>query len=256
VMLLQAESYVTQGKKEEAKARFQETVTRFPQASEAVRGLALFFNQQNQHQDCEAVIKEGLTRIQESRSQRDLGLMLTELYRQWGEEDKLVQGLSDLVAQFPSDIQLRRRLLTCPVIAKDPAKAQSLIDEIKSLEGDGGWQWRFEQARLWSASGGEEFKTRYPQIVKLLQENLLTNSKDDASQLLLAQTYEKANELPLAATAYQEVQRAMPRNVPSGVFSIKRISRTCTTPTWTSCGCATTSNEASCRRWRTPWRRW
>ena len=93
---------------------------------------------------------------------------------------------------------------------KDPAKAQSLVDEIKSLEGDGGWQWRYEQARLWSVSGEEEFKTRYPQIVKLLQENLLTNPKDDASRLLLAETYEKANELPLAATTYQEVHAPCP----------------------------------------------
>ena len=225
VMLLQAESYVAQDKKEEAKTQFQEAVTKFPQAFEAVRGLALFLNQQNQHQDCEAVIKEGLTRIQEPRSRRDLGLMLTELYRQWGEEDKLVQGLSDLAAQFPSDIQLRRRLLTCPAIMKDPTKTQSLVDEIKTLEGDGGWQWRFEQAKLWSASGEEEFKARYPEVVKLLQENLLTNPKDDASQFLLAQTYEKANELPLAATAYQKVQRAMPRNVPILVHTITVLNR-------------------------------
>ena len=113
VILLQAESYVAQGKKEEAKTRFQEAVTKFPQAFEPVRGLALFLNQQNQHQECESVIKEGLARIQEPRSRRELGLMLAEFYRQWKEEDKLDQGLSDLAAQFPSDIQPRRRLLTC-----------------------------------------------------------------------------------------------------------------------------------------------
>ena len=225
VVLLEAESYAVQGKKEEAKTQFQKAVTKFPQAFEAVRGLALFLNQPNQRQDCESAIKEGLARIQEPRSRRELGLMLTELYRQWGEENKLVLELSDLAAQFPSDIQLRRRLLTCSAIMKDLPKMQSLVDEIKSLEGDGGWQWRFEQAKLWSVSTGEEFKTRYPQIVKLLQENLLTNPKDDASRFLLAQTYEKANELPLAATTYQEVQRAMPRNVPILVHTITVLNK-------------------------------
>lgn len=227
VVLLQAESYAAQGKKDEAKTQFQKAVTKFPQAFEAVRGLALFLNQQNQnqHQDCEAAIKEGLARIQEPRSRRELGLMLTEFYRQWGQEDKLVQELTDLATQFPSDIQLRRRLLTCPAIVKDAAKMQSLVGEIKTLEGDGGWQWRFEQAKLWSVSNGEEFKTRYSQIVKLLQENLLTNPKDDASRFLLAQTYEKANELPLAATTYQEVQRALPRNVPILVHTIAVLNQ-------------------------------
>ena len=49
VILLQAESYAAQDKKEEAKTQFQEAVTKFPQAFEAVRGLALLLNQQNQH---------------------------------------------------------------------------------------------------------------------------------------------------------------------------------------------------------------
>ncbi|MCX5647396.1 MAG: tetratricopeptide repeat protein [Phycisphaerae bacterium] len=223
VAMLQAQLCLAQGKKEEAKARFQEAVAKFPQASEAARALALFFNQQNQHEECESVIKEGLARMQEPRSRRNLGLMLTELYQQWGQEDKLTPWLSDLATQFPSDIQLRCQLLTRPEIVKDPAKAQSLVDEIKSLEGDGGWQWRFEQARLWSGSGGEEFKTRYPEIVKLLQENLLTNPKDHASRLLLAQTYERASEWSLAATTYQELQRALPDNVPILVRTIATL---------------------------------
>ena len=101
MVLLRAESYVAQGQKEEAKTRFQEAVAKFPQAFEPVRGLALFLNQQNQRQECEAVIQEGLARIQEPRSRRELGLILTEFYRQWKEEDKLTQELSDLAAAVP-----------------------------------------------------------------------------------------------------------------------------------------------------------
>ena len=65
-----------------------------------------------------------------------------------------------------------------------------------------GSQWRYEQARLWIRSG--DFKVNYPQIVKVLQENLLTNPEDQASRLLLAGTYEMAGEQQLALTTYRE----------------------------------------------------
>jgi predicted Zn-dependent protease len=64
VALLQADLCVAQGKMEEAKKRFQDAVAKFPQAFEPVRGLAFFLERQNQRQECESVIKEGIARIQ------------------------------------------------------------------------------------------------------------------------------------------------------------------------------------------------
>jgi predicted Zn-dependent protease len=225
VMVLQAELCAAQDKKEEAKTRLQAAVAKFPQALEPVRTLALFLDRQNQHQECEAVIQEGLARIQDPRLRRELGLDLAQFYWQWKEEDKLTKWLSDMAGQFPSDIQPRRLLLTCPEIVKDPGKAQSIIDEIKSLEGDGGGQWRYEQARLWNRSSADEFKTRYPQIVKLLRENLVTNPKDHLSRLLLADTYERANDLPLAVTTYREELGLLPNSVPIRVRTILALNK-------------------------------
>jgi tetratricopeptide (TPR) repeat protein len=225
VFLLQAELGVAQGRPEEAKKRFQDAVAKFPQAFEPVRGLALFLERQGQHQECEAVLKEGIARLSEPRWRRDLGLILAELYRQWKEEAKLDQWLNDLAVQFPNDIQPRRLLLTRTAVVQDPRKAQSLIEEIKTLEGEGGWQWRYEQARLWSQSSGSEFQTYYPQIVKLLQENLLANPKDHGSRLLLAATYEKANELALAVTTYREALSLQPNSAPILIRTILALTR-------------------------------
>ena len=225
VTLLQADLCVAQGKMEEAKRRFQDAVAKFPQAFEPVRGLALFLDRQNQRQECELVIKESIARIQEPRWRRELGVILAEFYRQWKQDEKLDPWLSDLAAQFPSDIQPRRLLLTRAVVIQDPRKAQSLIDEIKSLEGEGGWQWRYEQARLWNRASGDEFKTFYPQSVKLLLENLVANPKDHASRVLLADTYEKANDLPLAVSTYKEASDLLPTNVPVLVRTVMALNK-------------------------------
>jgi len=213
VPLLRAELEATQGRNEEAKARFQDAVAKFPQASEPVRGLAGFLHQQNQRPECEAVLREGIARITEPSLRRELSLVLADFYSQWKEEGKLTKWLSDVAVAFPGDIQPKRRLLAREEIVKDARKAQEIVDEIHAVEGEEGGQWRYEQARLWARGPEEEFKTRYPQMVKLLQENLQTNPKDHASRLLLAETYEKANELPLAVSTYREAHHLLPDNL-------------------------------------------
>lgn len=213
VVLLRAELCAAQGQNEEAKTRFQDAVAKFPQAFEPVRGLAVFLVRQNQRQECEAVLQERIARVKEPGVRRDLGLLLAELYGQWKEEGKLTKCLSDLAAAFPNDIEPKHRLLAREEITRDARKAQEIVDEIHALEGEEGWQWRYEQARLWSRGSEGDFKTYYPQMVKLLQENLQTNPRDHASRLLLAETYEKANELPLAVSTYREAQSLLPNNL-------------------------------------------
>ncbi len=225
VVLLRAQLCAAQGQKEEAKAVLQDAVARFPQAAEPVRGLAGFLNQQNQRQECEVVIQKSIERVKDPGVRRDLGLLLAGFYGQWKEEGKLTKCLSDLTAAFPSDIQPRRALLACEAVGKDARKAQEIVDEIHALEGEEGWQWRYEQALLWSRGSEDDFKTHYPQIVKLLQENLRTNPRDQANRLLLAETYEKANELLLAVSTYREAQSLSPNNLPLLVRTAAILNR-------------------------------
>jgi len=202
LIMVRAELCAAQGQDDQAKALYQNAITGSPQAFEPVRGLAVFLDRQNQRPQCESAIKDAMTRFQDPQLRRDAGLLLAELYYRWQEKDKLCQWLTDLTGQFPTDIQSRRMLLGCDQVARDAARSQKVIDEIKALEGEKGSQWRYEQARLWMRSG--DFKVNYPQIVKVLQENLLTNPEDQNSRLLLASAYEVAGEQQLALTTYRD----------------------------------------------------
>ncbi len=209
--LLQAELSASAGRQEEALARFRDAVAKFPQAFEPVRALALLLSRLEKQEECESTITEAISRAQEPSLRRELSLLLADFYRQWGQEDKQYQCLSELAKQSPNNIQSKRQLLTCNRVAQDPKQAQKLVDEIKAWEGERGWQWRYEQAKVWFSV--KDFKDRYPHIVKLLQENLLTNPQDQASRMLLAATYEKAGELQLALTVYREALARSPDNV-------------------------------------------
>ncbi|HNS20218.1 MAG TPA: tetratricopeptide repeat protein [Sedimentisphaerales bacterium] len=228
--LLRAELCVVQGKDAEARTAFENAISQSPQSLDAVRGFALFLDRQNRRQECESVLRDALTRIPESLARRDLSLLLAEFYLRWQQNEKYCQQLTELAAQYPSDIQPRRLLLSCESVKQDPKRSQQLIDEIKKLEGEKGSAWRFEQASLlvrsqdrdWQealkeATAGNPIRLRalpaYAQITKLLQENLLANPEDQASRLLLAGVCETAGEQQLALTMYREAHDRAPGNV-------------------------------------------
>ncbi len=219
LMLLRAELCVAQGKENEARTMLHSALAKFPQVLEPVRQLAILLDRRNQRQECESVIKEALARGQEPLNRRDLSLMLAEFYYRWQEKEKYYQWLTDLVAQYPNDIQPRSLLLTCDAVVQDVAKAQKVIDEIKRIEGENGSVWRYEQARWWvyasrfkDSHPELEFKLNYPQIVKLLRENLLANPEDQASRLLLGGVYEAGGEPQLALAIYREAFARFPNN--------------------------------------------
>jgi tetratricopeptide (TPR) repeat protein len=220
LILLEAEWYGAQGKEQEAISRFRAAIEKFPQAFEPVRSLAVLLDRLNRRQECESLIKDAVTRVELPQTRKSLSLLLAELYRRWDQQDTLCQWLTELTKQFPDDIQSKRQLLACRQIAQDTKRAQEIVDQIKALEGDTGWQWRYEQARIWTAA--EDFKEQqqdktkpghYAQTVKLLQENLLANPDDQASRLLLAAAYEKAGETQLAVGRYREALARSPDNV-------------------------------------------
>ena len=84
------------------------------------------------------------------------------------------------------------------------------VNNIQTIEGNDGWQWRYEQAKLWYLT--DSFKEHYPQIISLIQQNLLSNPNDQASRILLARAYEKAGELQLAIATYREILNRSPDN--------------------------------------------
>ncbi len=202
IVMAEVELLTAQRKIDEAILLLDEMVEEFPDAVELVRYLAILLAQQGNEEKCEATIKDALIRIEQPIAHRRLGLLLARFYTQWNQKDNAYTLLDALSQKLPDDIPVKRRLLLCEQVIKDPEKAQQLVDDIKSLEGEDGWQWQYEQARVWFAA--DDFEARYPQIVTHLQENLLASPSDQASRMLLAASYERAGELQLAISTYRE----------------------------------------------------
>ncbi|MFZ2147116.1 MAG: tetratricopeptide repeat protein [Sedimentisphaerales bacterium] len=202
IVMAEVELLNAQDKIDEAILLLDEIREKFPDSVEIVRYLAILLAQQGNQEKCEAIIKDALMRIEQPIAQRQLGLLLAQFYTQWNQKGNAYALLDGLAQKLPEDVPVKRRLLLCGQVIKDTEKAQRLVDDIKLLEGEDGWQWQYEQARVWYAA--DDFKARYLQIVTLLQKNLLANPNDQASRMLLAAAYERDGELQLAISTYRE----------------------------------------------------
>lgn len=208
IVMAQAELLTAQAKIDEAILRLREAVKEFPESLDLVRYLAILLDRKGSSKECEACIKEALGRIGEPIARRDLSLLLAQFYTRWERSDSVYALLNEIARELPNDIPIKRRLLMCKQVINDSGQAQKIVNDIKSIEGENGWQWRYEQAKLWFAM--DDFKNHYPQILSLLQENMQLNPNDKASHLLLARTYERAGEMQLAISMYREILSQSP----------------------------------------------
>jgi len=200
-----------EGKEDQAIETLEATIEEFPDAAEPVRFLAMLLDRQDNRSRCERIIKQALERIADPQARRELNLLLVQFYNRWRRGDDAYSLLTELAAKEPNSIQIKRLLLNSERIAKEPQKAQQLIEQIKALEGEDGWQWRYEQARAWF--NGHDFDRRSAEIVSLLQNNLLANPDDQDSRFLLAQTYERSGNLQMALATYREALARSPDDV-------------------------------------------
>ncbi len=211
IAMADVELLSAQDKPDEAILKSYDAVRAFPESVGPVRYLAVLLAAQDRRQECEKIIKDALTRLEQPADKRQLALLLAGLYNRWNQQEKRYQFLNTLVNDLPSDISIQRELLQCEKVIKDRNRAQQIVNRIKSLEGEDGWQWRYEQARIWFRT--EDFNDRYPEIIALLKDNLLTNPDDQASRMLLAHSYERAGELRLAISTYNEALNRSPRDI-------------------------------------------
>ena len=211
VVMAEIELLSANNKMEQAILRLRDVIREFPESIQPVKYLAIVLSQQGSYEESEKIIKDALARIEQPTAQREMGLLLADLYVRWDQRGNVVPFLNSLAEKLPDDIPVRRRLLRCEQIAETSGKAQQLVDEIKSIEGGQGWQWRYEQAMIWFAQ--DHFKDHYTQIISLLKENLLVNPDDQSSRILLAATYEKADLLPLAISTYREALNRSPQDL-------------------------------------------
>jgi len=211
VALAEADLFVAQNRTDDAIASLREAIGKFPQSAAALRYLVVLLAAKGERQDCVTLIEIAFASDGPPLAKRELGLLLSDIYSRWNEGGKRYSLLSSLAEELQNDILVWRELLTCEEVLRDSSRAQQIVDRIKSIEGNDGWQWRYEQARIWFAQ--EDFKSRYPKIVSLLQENLLANPDDQASRMLLASAYERGEDQRLAISTYAEALSRSPSDV-------------------------------------------
>jgi len=193
----------TQGKIDQAVALLNDAIQTFPQSVQGPRWLAMLYAEQGERDQAIEVLADAQTRMSSLDAQQSLGLLLSDLYRRWDEPDKALGVLTRLEQKLPDSIETKRAELMFAEVYQDTSRAQALVDAIKAEEGEEGWQWRYEQAKLWSEQ--EDFQNQqYTEAVALLKQNLTANANDQASRVLLARIYEKAGENQLAVATYRE----------------------------------------------------
>ncbi len=226
VTLTSAECLVASGKPQEAIQILEGAVTQYPDASEPVRALGLLLRQQGDQARCEAVLKQGLSRLHAPGAQMELALLLCASYGQWQRTDDAVTLLEGMAQKHPNAIWIKRRLLDYRKVFANAAKAQGLVDDIKRLEGEAGWQWRYEQARVWFLDPSPEtFSRTRLQLVDLLKRNLAANPNDHESRKLLAAAHERAGEIQQAMIAYQEVLDRSPNDLTATVRLVTDLTK-------------------------------
>jgi tetratricopeptide (TPR) repeat protein len=208
VGMAEIELLIAQDRTEEAITKLYDVVGAFPESVSPVRYLTILLEDKGRTQECEKVLKDALAHTEQPVVKRQLGLFLAGFYKRWKEQVKLYQLLDSLNRDIPDEVPVIRELLRCEKVMENPDLSQQLVDKIKTIEGEQGWQWRYEQARIWFAR--DSFKDFYPQIITLLKENLLANPDDQMSRVLLASAYGRSGELQLAIATYEEALRHSP----------------------------------------------
>ena len=206
VELLNAEDKIDQ-----VKAKLYEIVKTYPDAMKPVSALALLCAGRGEFDQAEKIVQQAQAQMRQLPAVRQLGLLLADIYQMQQKQDKALNVLEELSQKFPQDVSIKRQLLNYKQITEEVDKAQKLVDEIKKLEGENGWQWRFEQAKLWFA--GSDSRNKYTQIVSLLKEVLLADPGNLASRMLLAGVYESSEEQRLALATYQEAHNRAPQHL-------------------------------------------
>jgi|GEM_PF-3645403 len=155
---------LSQGNVDLGKSKLNELTAKFPDWVDPVIRLADLYavdrqNLEKGKQQCERLIRQALDRFQDDKAIRlSLIRFLANQYRSWNKKSQAYKLFESEAEKFPRDIRIRRELL---LLERHPdeevEKAQITIDEIREIEGDHGWQWRYEQAKLWFSEPLKDF---------------------------------------------------------------------------------------------------
>ncbi len=209
--LSETDLLMAQNNTEAAISKLKLVCAKYPQKMLPVKYLASILFDQGKNEEAEKVLQEAIERINNEHAKRNLTLFLGMLYKQEGKKKEAYTLFKKLSEKRPDDIIVKRELLDLDEKITSIAEKQKMVDEIKELEGEDGWQWRYEQAKIWLES--ENFESSYPEILSLLEQNLKTDPEDIDSLLLLGKAYYKKGELQLAVATFKQALQIAPEDI-------------------------------------------
>lgn len=222
-VLARAELLKAQNKADRVTDMLEEALARFGDSLDLIRALTAGCAAEGSYDRAAAVLNRALASPQTPFNRRRLNLWLAELEYMCGRTDRAAAVYTKLADENPSDIYARRQLLALQGESGDPSRARQWIEQIRLVEGDNGWQWKYELARHLYAT--EDFEAVYPEIVKLLEQNLVNNPDDQDSRILLASAYERANNMHLALSLYRQALAVRPDDVELIVAAVSLMYR-------------------------------
>lgn len=137
-------------------------------------------------------LEEGLRIVAEASEKRSLSIKLAMVELSRGDRATAIDRLTTLARQDAQEIEARSLLLGIREIQEDPDTARRLVEQLRLVEGDAGFWWRFRQASVWLS--GTDWRARQQEIESLLRHCIEANPSWSAPVLLLAELYEKSED--------------------------------------------------------------
>ncbi len=224
VILSRARLLMLQDKTPQAFTLLEQGVQKYPQSGEIVQLLVWGYSRDKQYDKAIKVLEDVSQTAANAYSRRQYHLWVAEVLTLAGRQDEAVDVYLKMAQENASDIFVRRQLLTHQLKTADIQQLQQWVDEIKSAESEDGWQWKYEQARLWFTRA-ENFERHYTEIVKLLNENISINAEDQGSRILLASSHERAGNVQLAISLYQDATPRQSENIEFIIAAVDTMYR-------------------------------
>ncbi len=221
--LLRADLLAALGQTQQAAEVLDQAIQEAPNSLEPVKKRILLDVQNQQIQPCLNRLEQWIEQADIPQTQKTLRLWKAELYVLAEQKEAAIEELTALAREEPQDIPVRRRLLELTRKTESQRKLQEWIEEIRTLEGQQGRQWRYEQARLLYERG--DMSREYPQVISLLEGILRDYPEDLASRILLASSHEAAGNLRLAIAEYQDALARDPENMDLVVSAVGAMYR-------------------------------
>ncbi|NLX12599.1 MAG: tetratricopeptide repeat protein [Phycisphaerales bacterium] len=204
-----AEIHAYQGDKDKAIEVGRAAIESFPGESAPWLLLANLHDKNGRPEAVEQVLREAVTKLaNEEQAQASMALAIFLLTQD--ERNEGLEILKNMANERQEDVTVRLTLLSQPEIRNRPSEAQTLVDELRKIEGERGVRWRFEQARLWLAEN--DWKDWIEPATQMLNYCIRADAQWDDPVLVLGRLYEVLGRNDTAEEVYRRFFDTSPYN--------------------------------------------